>query len=272
MNKSAVTAEYINKGLQPLVISNRITKEIIISISFHFIIVFLLVFFPPFFMQIKEPTITEVTLINTIDPIPIPSIKEEMQSPFPVPAPIIQKAAPVIPKAKSMPQPEKAAAEKSVIDAPVKDIRPGIGLPTRSDTGKKETASFSKKSLDPDIPVPSKGLITEGRNTQTALPTNKKGEAAGSSESFGIKGSAGKRKLIFRPSPPSVDTSVTVTIELEFRILSDGSVVDVMPVRKADAKLEEIAIRYLKNWRFNAVSDDEKDEYVGIVPIKFKVR
>lgn len=267
MNKSAVTAESVNKGLQPLVISDRMTKEIVISISFHFIIVFLLVFFPPFFMQIKEPTITEVTLINTIDPIPIPSIKEEMQSPFPVPAPIIQKAAPVIPKAKSMPQPEK-----SVIDAPVKDIRPGIGLPIRSDTGKKETASFSKKSLDPDIPVPSKGLITEGRNTQTALPANKKGEAAGSSESFGIKGSAGKRKLIFRPSPPSVDTSVTVTIELEFRILSDGSVVDVMPVRKADAKLEEIAIRYLKNWRFNAVSDDEKDEYVGIVPIKFKVR
>lgn len=266
MSKSAVTAESVNKGLQPLVISDRITKEVIISFSLHFIIVFLFVFFPPFFMHIKEPTITEITLINSIDPIPIPAIKEEMQSPSPVPAPVIQKAAPVIPKAKSMPQPEK-----SVIDEPVKDIRPGIGLPTRSDTGKKETASFSKKSLDPDIPVPSKGLITEARNIQTALPANKKGEAAGS-ESFGIKGSAGKRKLIFRPSPPSVDTSVTVTIELEFRILSDGSVVDVMPVRKADAKLEEIAIRYLKNWRFNAVSDDEKDEYVGIVPIKFKVR
>ena len=263
MSKQAFAVTSIKMGMP-----DKITKEIIISTSLHFIIVFLFIFFPPFLMQVKEPAITEVTLINTLDPIPFPSVKEEMQSPSPVPAPVIQKAAPKIPtKLKGIPEPKEG-----ITDEPVKDIRPGIGLPTRSDTGKKETALFSKKSLDPDIPVPSKGLITEGRNTQTALPTNKKGEAAGSSESFGIKGSAGKRKLIFRPSPPSVDTSVTVTIELEFRILSDGSVVDVMPVRKADAKLEEIAIRYLKNWRFNAVSDDEKDEYVGIVPIKFKVR
>ncbi len=261
MSKQALTVTSIK-----MIIPDRITKEIIISTSLHFIIVFLLIFFPPFFMQIKEPTITEITLVNSIDSIPIPSIKEEMQSPAPVPAPVIQKAAPAIPRAKSLPQPEKA-----VIDEPVKDIRPGIGLPTRSDIGKKETAAFSKKSINPDIPLPNKSLITEAKNTQTSLPTNKKGEAA-NSEAFGIKGSAGKRKLIFRPPPPSVDTSVTVTIELEFRILSDGSVVDVMPVRKADVKLEEIAIRYLKNWRFSAVSEDDKDEYVGIVPIKFKVR
>ena len=268
MTKNAVTAESINKGFHAIVISNKITKEIIISTTLHFIIVFLFIFFPPFFMQIKEPNITEVTLINTIDPIPIPSIKEEMQSPVPVPAPVIQKAAPKIPKIKGIPQPKEG-----ITDEPVKDISPKIGLPRRSDTGRKEMASFSKKALGTDdVPLPDRSFIEGGKGTQTALPTTKKGEAAGGSEAFGIKGSAGKRKLIFRPPPPSVDTSVTVTIELEFRILSDGSVADVMPVRKADIKLEEIAIRYLKNWRFNAVSDDEKDVYVGIVPIKFKVR
>ncbi|MEK6656930.1 MAG: hypothetical protein AABY58_05750 [Nitrospirota bacterium] len=267
MTKNAVTAESLNEGLQSIVISDKITKEIIISISLHFIIVFLFIFFPPFLMQIKEPAVTEVTLINTIDPIPIPSIKEEMQSPSPAPAPVIQKAAPKIPKIKGIPEPKEG-----ITDEPVKDIG-RIGLPRRSDIGRKEMASFSKKALGTDdVPLPDRSFIEGGKGMQTALPTNKKGEAAGSSESFGIKGSAGKRKLIFRPSPPSVDTSVTVTIELEFRILSDGSVVDIMPVRKADAKLEEIAIRYLKNWRFNSVSDDEKDEYVGIVPIKFKVR
>ncbi len=265
MSKNALMAESVNKGLQPLVISHRITREIIISTSLHILIVFLLIFFQPFFMQIKEPSITEVTLINTLDPIPIPSIKEEMQSPAPMPAPVIQRAAPPAPKIKSIPQPEKA-----VVDEPVKDIG-RIGLPTRSDIGKKETALFSKKSLNPDIPLPNKPVMQEAKNIPTALPTIKKGEAAGS-ESLGIKGTAGKRKLIFRPPPPTVDSSVTVTIELEFRILSDGSVVDVVPMRKADIKLEEIAIRYLKNWRFSAVSDDDKDEYVGIVPIKFKVR
>lgn len=262
MSKQAFAVTSIKMGMP-----DKITKEIIISTSLHFIIVFLFIFFPPFLIQVKEPTVTEVTLINTIDPIPFPSVKEEMQSPVPVPAPVIQRAAPKIPKIKGIPEPKEG-----ITDEPVKDIG-RIGLPRRSDIGRKEMASFSKKALGTDdVPLPNRSFIEGGKGTQTALPTNKKGEAAIGSESFGVKGSAGKRKLIFRPSPPSVDTSVTVTIELEFRILSDGSVVDVMPVRKADVKLEEIAIRYLKNWRFNSVSDEDKDEYVGIVPIKFKVR
>ncbi|MBI5043263.1 MAG: energy transducer TonB [Nitrospirae bacterium] len=242
-----------------------ITGEIIISTSLHILIVFLFIFFPPFFMQIKEPSITEVTLINALEPMPMPSIKEKMRSHAPVPPPVIQKTAPPVPKIKSIPQPEKAIA-----DEPVKDIG-RIGLPTRSDIGKKETASFSKKSLDHDIPLPNKPLMQEAKNIQPALPIAKKGETAGI-EALGIKGTAGKRKLIDRPPPPTVDSSVTVTIELEFKILADGSVVDVVPVRKADIKLEEIAIRYLKKWRFNAASEEDRDEYVGIVPIKFKVR
>ena len=105
-------------------------------------------------MQIKEPAVTEVTLINTIDPIPIPSIKEEMQSPSPAPAPVIQKAAPKIPKIKGIPEPKEG-----ITDEPVKDIG-RIGLPRRSDIGRKEMASFSKKALGTDdVPLPDRSFI-----------------------------------------------------------------------------------------------------------------
>lgn len=241
---------------------SRITKELIISSTLHAILVFLLMLAPPLFMQKKESAITEITIVDNLEPMPFPVIRSEPSAPagnLPPPAVSIQKGSG-----------QPATGKGIVDDAPVRDIKAGFGIPTKAGLGTKEGASFSQRGSDIDAPIPRAAPIREARNTNIGMPGGKAVDIAPSG-TIGIKGAAGKRRVIFRPPQPSVDTSVNITIELEFAILPDGSVVNVVPLRKADSKLEEIAVRWLKNWRFNTVSEEDKTEYVGAIPITFRV-
>lgn len=241
---------------------SRITKEIVVSSTLHFILVILLMFATPLLMQKNEPTITEITIVDNLEPIPFPVIRTEPAAPLGTPTPPAVK----IPKGSSQPSTGKGLVD----DAPVRDIKAGFGIPTKAGLGAKEGASFSQRGSDLDAPIPRATPIREAKNTNIGIPGGKGADAVPSG-TVGIKGTAGKRRVIFRPPQPAVDTSVSITVELEFAILPDGAVVNVVPLRKADSKLEEIAIRWLKNWRFNSVSDEDKTEYVGTIPITFRV-
>ncbi|MBI3354708.1 MAG: energy transducer TonB [Nitrospirae bacterium] len=241
---------------------SRITKEIVVSSTLHFILVILLMFAPLLLMQKNEPTITEITIVDNLEPIPFPVIRPEPSAPAGTPPPPAVK----IPKGSGQPSTGKGLVD----DAPVRDIKAGFGIPTKAGLGAKEGASFSQRGSDLDAPIPRATPIREAKNANIGIPGGKGADAVPSG-TVGIKGTAGKRRVIFRPSQPAVDTSVNITVELEFAILPDGAVVNVVPLRKADSRLEEIAIRWLKNWRFNSVSDEDKTEYVGTIPITFRV-
>ena len=60
---------------------SRITKEIVASSTLHFVLVILLMFAPPLLIQKNEPTITEITIVDNLEPIPFPVIRSEPSAP-----------------------------------------------------------------------------------------------------------------------------------------------------------------------------------------------
>jgi TonB family protein len=88
-----------------------------------------------------------------------------------------------------------------------------------------------------------------------------------------IIGPAAERRVIFQPPPPNATVESESELELRFWILPNGAVGRVVPVKKADPRLEALAINYLRNWRFNPLpSEAPQDEQWGIIPFKFRIR
>jgi hypothetical protein len=87
-----------------------------------------------------------------------------------------------------------------------------------------------------------------------------------------IQGPAAQRAVLYQPPPPDITVTVETEIELKFWIQPDGSVGRVIPLRKGDARLERVAIDYLKQWIFNREDEPGANREVwGIVTIKFRV-
>ncbi len=90
---------------------------------------------------------------------------------------------------------------------------------------------------------------------------------------LGIKGPLASRKILLRPPPPLVDIRIEGEVEATLWVLPDGTVDRVIPLIKMDSELEQIAIRYLKQWRFAPLAkDQEQVEQWGNIPIKFKIQ
>jgi Gram-negative bacterial TonB protein C-terminal len=88
-----------------------------------------------------------------------------------------------------------------------------------------------------------------------------------------IQGPAAERQVIFQPPPPTATVDREIEIELRFWILPNGTVSRVVPLKKADPRLETLAINYLRHWRFNPLPTDlTADEQWGIIPFKFRIR
>jgi TonB family protein len=68
-----------------------------------------------------------------------------------------------------------------------------------------------------------------------------------------------------------VELEVEVDIRLQFWVLPDGTVGDVIPLVRGDLELERAAIEYLKNWRFTPVDPDQPPVW-GIMPITYTLR
>jgi len=135
----------------------------------------------------------------------------------------------------------------------------------------------------PDLPTPER---TRGEPKLPALPelprdTRRDKPAAplatitlpipGGTSS--ITGPAAERQVIFQPPLPSVTVDNETELELRFWILPNGAVGRVVPVKKADPRLEALAINYLRYWRFNPLpSEAPQDEQWGIIPFKFRIR
>jgi TonB family protein len=90
---------------------------------------------------------------------------------------------------------------------------------------------------------------------------------------LGIKGPLAVRKILERPNLPSAKVKVEAEIELTFWVLPNGIVDRAIPSVKGDTELEQIAIQYLKQWRFAPLPKDQPQvEEWGMIPIKFKLQ
>ena len=85
-----------------------------------------------------------------------------------------------------------------------------------------------------------------------------------------IEGPAKGRSVAYRPRPPQANISIDVELRFKFWVLPDGAIGEVIPVKRGNAKLEQLAMAYLKQWRFEPLPANAPQVKVwGTIPIKF---
>ena len=100
-----------------------------------------------------------------------------------------------------------------------------------------------------------------------------RGTGRGAGDGFGdIDWGGGGNRVLLSKKLPRFPKNVksNARIELRFKVLSDGSVSQVIPLQKADPALEQAAINAIKQWRFNPLQDDK--EMWGTIPLTFILR
>jgi protein TonB len=146
-----------------------------------------------------------------------------------------------------------------------KDIK-GIDLPKSTDKENKEVSE----------PIGRKKNTTEKNIESENLPSGiGNGTEGPGGFGYGIDwGGRGTRKIysyVLPAYPPGVDKEIN--IKLRFTILSDGTVGNIIPLTKADTRLEDAAINSLRQWRFEALnSSQSKIEQVAVIVFPYRLR
>jgi len=168
-------------------------------------------------------------------------------------------------------------------------IDPNAGATKISETSeesvKKLDIPASKNIKDEDaLPQPKKSKenvngnsLTENNSDGKNLGSQMQGNGIGGSGSFGYDidwGGKGKRK-IYSYSKPDYPEGVRkeADIRLRFTILPDGTVGSIIPLTKADTKLENVAINSLRQWRFEALSKNQRQvEQIAVIVFPYRLR
>ncbi len=89
-----------------------------------------------------------------------------------------------------------------------------------------------------------------------------------------IEGPIRGRAVVHRPRPPQItNVHIDVELKLKFWVLPDGTIGEVIPIKRGNTELEQIAIAYLKKWKFEALPDGADQRQIwGTIPIKFSVQ
>lgn len=150
----------------------------------------------------------------------------------------------------------------------------------------KEVELPKAKSTSEDntiIPAEKNKKITKESKTETKEKTNSdittpgKGNKAEGEGSFGYDidwGGSGQRKIysfVVPPYPEGVHKEIN--IRLRFSILPDGTVGTILPLTKADTRLENVAINSLRQWRFEPLDPSRKQvEQSAIIVFPYRLQ
>ncbi len=117
-------------------------------------------------------------------------------------------------------------------------------------------------------------------NTETTVSNSKSNEEGNNTEvegNFGFDidwGGKGTRKIYSFLLPQYPDgVKKEVNIKLQFTILPDGTVGTIIPKMKADTRLENAAINSLRQWRFEALSSNQKQvEQTAVIVFPYRLQ
>jgi TonB family protein len=161
-------------------------------------------------------------------------------------------------KIEEMPLPGQERMLEGFLDK-TEDFEKGIPL---QDDFPKEAKKLPAEMFSEKEAYKKELLLKEIR--EEAL--EKKSKAA-----YEIRGPVSKRRtVVFKPPLPR-SAKAEGEIELKFWVLADGMIGRIIPLKRGDPLLEEEAIRYLKKWRFNSLTNDREEEW-GIIPIRFVLK
>ena len=144
---------------------------------------------------------------------------------------------------------------------------------------------LAKNTEDENVVVPAdkeKEIAEESSEETTELnnsniTTSGQGNESLGDGSFGFDidwGGKGTRKIYSFVLPNYPDgVKKEVNIKLQFTILPDGTVGTIIPKIKADARLENAAINSLRQWRFEALSSNQKQgEQTAIIVFPYRLQ
>ncbi len=115
--------------------------------------------------------------------------------------------------------------------------------------------------------------ITVGEQPGTGMETSIIG--ADEAINFIIEGEIQGRKILSNPLPEYPEgLNKNATIRIAFEVLPDGAVSPegMIPVRKENAVLEELAMNALKLWRFSNLLGDNMQNQKGVITFIFRVK
>ncbi|MBD3308035.1 hypothetical protein GF348_16755 [candidate division KSB3 bacterium] len=112
-------------------------------------------------------------------------------------------------------------------------------------------------------------MQTLDMHPKRVLPTPTSGVIASQMQ---IEGPVHGRAIIYKPDPPQLsDIEDEVELQLKFWVLPDGTIGEVIPLKRGSTHLERIAVAYLREWRFEALPPDVPQENIwGTIPIVFR--
>jgi outer membrane biosynthesis protein TonB len=164
------------------------------------------------------------------------------------------------------PQPKNQTKNKS---EEVKDVK----LPEAKNTSEDNIIKPADKEKE----------IASNNNTKTEESANSdvtaegQGNKAEGTGSFGYDidwGGKGKRQIYSYDIPAYPEgVQKEIDIRLKFTILPDGTVGTILPLTKADTKLENAAINSLRQWRFEPLSTGQKQlEQTAVIVFPYRLQ
>lgn len=152
-----------------------------------------------------------------------------------------------------------------------------FGIPKNDETDKNRFGIFAGRTYEELKIKESLQKATFEREHEEAaplLPEEMQKAAQKLAPEMKIEGPVKGRKIIRRPAPPKVDIKIGVDLRLKFWVLPDGTIGEVIPLKRGDAQLERVAIAYLKQWLFEPLPSGlaQQKKIWGTIPIRFIVR
>jgi TonB family protein len=157
----------------------------------------------------------------------------------------------------------------------------------QSETSQKRQLGFSKETKEDKNrfgifagrdfePPPMKETVQEvalAEEKTEKIPQENPELAKQLKVSSQIEGPVKGRKIVFQPPLPQIDVAIDVEFRLKFWVLPDGTIGEVIPLKRGDINLERVAIAYLKKWQFQPLPSHVPQQKIwGTIPIRFTVQ
>lgn len=221
------------------------------------------------------------------EPAQKPSPKPEPKPvPKPPPKPLLQIQSDIgqsadltesdIPRAERVPETPSAAPLLNNIKIPEAQSEVRQVIPKRQAPAPRLSYDPEQEKRIPRQEIPDSGEIAGDRqksDLKSEIRQQKETvryrivERTGTGESAGtgtqatgdsmIEGELRQRKVIYKPDPPDLNLEKDVTITLKFTVLPNGEVDRIFPFRKAEPELEQLAMKLLRQYRFEPLFEND---------------
>lgn len=149
--------------------------------------------------------------------------------------------------------------------------RKRFGLEREEEQDQNRFGIFAGEEID----VPQKKETiqeTAGADNESEIPNpDETAEDVALNLDSRIEGPVKGRAIVYQPPPPEVENIENeVEFKLKFWVLPDGTIGEVIPLKRGDTRLERIAIAYLKRWQFEPLPQGVPQQQIwGTIPITF---